>query len=156
MNCPACGSTDTRVVDSRLGGEGFAVRRRRECAGCQNRFSTMEEMVLLDLTLLKRDGRKETYSQDKLKAGLRKALEKRPCTEERFRELVHAIERDLQAKRRDQLKTREVGETVIRHLRRFDPVAYIRFSSVYRSFDNVDEFREELDKLRPKRRIRQK
>jgi transcriptional repressor NrdR len=152
MRCPACASDDTRVVDSRLHGGGFAVRRRRECSACQNRFSTLEEMELLDLTVQKSDGRKEPYNKEKLTAGLRKALEKRPCTADQMRELLHAIERDIQAARRDCLETGRIGEIVINHLRKFDPVAYIRFASVYRSFEDIGEFRKELDTFKEKKR----
>ena len=150
MHCPACGSEDTKVVDSRPTSGGFGVRRRRECERCQNRFSTIEEMELLGLSVIKRDGHKEPYSNAKLQAGLRKSLEKRPCTEEQFRELVHAIEREIQSFRKEQILASQIGEIVISHLRRFDPVAYIRFASVYRSFGDLAEFRKELDTFKAK------
>lgn len=138
------------MVDSRAGGDGFSIRRRRECEQCQNRFSTVEEMEILDLTLLKRDGRREPYSRAKLEAGLKKALEKRPCSPDDFKSLVGAIERDIQ-KKKDLAATAEIGEIVMHHLRRFDAVAYLRFASVYRSFEDLENFREELDKMSAKK-----
>ncbi len=154
MNCPVCDCTETKVVDSRVSGDGFSIRRRRECEKCQNRFSTLEEVELLDLTLTKRDGRREPYLKEKLEAGLKKALEKRPCPPERFKALVGAIERDIQKKKKDELPTGEIGEIVMRHLRRFDPVAYLRFASVYRSFEDIRNFQEELDKIGAKKPAR--
>ncbi len=153
MHCPVCSSEDTKVVDSRLSGDGYSVRRRRECEKCQNRFSTVEEMEILDLTLQKRDGRREPYSRSKLEAGLKKALEKRPCSADDFKALVGAIERDIQ-KKKDLASTAEIGEIVMRHLRRFDPVAYLRFASVYRSFEDLDKFQEELDKMSARKPVK--
>ncbi|MEK7422513.1 MAG: ATP cone domain-containing protein, partial [Actinomycetota bacterium] len=110
-------------------------------------FSTLEEIELLDLTVVKRDGRRENYSREKLSRGLEKALEKRPYTDVGFQKLVHKIERDIQKKRRGQLTTAELGDIVMKHLRLFDKVAYIRFASVYRSFEDVKTFESELKKL---------
>ena len=107
----------------------------------------MEEIELLDLTVVKRDGRRENYSREKLSRGLEKALEKRPYTDVGFQKLVHKIERDIQKKRRGQLTTAELGDIVMKHLRLFDKVAYIRFASVYRSFEDVKTFESELKKL---------
>ena len=152
MHCPSCSSEDTKVVDSRPTSGGFGVRRRRECESCQNRFSTIEEMELLGLSVIKQDGRKEPYSNVKLQAGLRKALEKRPCTEEQLRELINSIEREIQSFRKEQMSANQIGEIVISHLRRFDPVAYIRFASVYRSFGDLAEFRKELDTFKTKKK----
>jgi len=151
MRCPVCDSEDTKVVDSRPSADGFGIRRRRECAKCENRFSTVEQMELLDLTLIKSDGRREPYARGKLESGLKKALEKRPHSAESFAALVGAIERDIQRKKKDELPTAEIGEIVIRHLRRFDPVAYIRFASVYRSFDDISRFQDELEKMTSKK-----
>ncbi|MDD5251684.1 MAG: transcriptional regulator NrdR [Patescibacteria group bacterium] len=152
MHCPVCSHEETKVVDSRESGDGLRIRRRRECDGCGNRFTTVEEMELLDLTLVKRDGRREAYDREKLEAGLKKSLEKRPCTPEQFKTLVGAIERDLQRLRKDIMSTQEVGEIVILHLREFDPVAYLRFASVYKSFDDIKTFREEVDQLAEKQK----
>lgn len=147
MRCPVCNYKDTKVVDSRLSSDGATIRRRRECEKCGYRFSTLEEIELLDLTVIKRDGRRTTYSRDKIIRGLEKALEKRPYTETEFQQLVRKIERDVQKKKRGEVTTREIGEIVMNRLRSFDKVAYIRFASVYRSFEDVKTFDDELKKL---------
>ena len=147
MFCPVCSHEDTKVVDSRLSNDGHGIRRRRECEDCEYRFSTVEEAEILDLMLLKRDGRREPYSREKLEAGLKKSLEKRGVSPERFKELVGTIERDIQKLKQDEIPSRTIGEIVMRQLRTFDVVAYIRFASVYRSFDEAENFQEELDKL---------
>lgn len=147
MRCPVCNNSDTKVVDSRLSVDGMNIRRRRECEKCLFRFSTLEEMELLDLTVVKRDGRRESYSRDKLVRGLEKALEKRPYTEANLQQLVHKIERDIQKKRRGELTAKEIGEILMKHLKGFDTVAYIRFASVYRSFDDAKTFEQELRSL---------
>lgn len=108
-------------------------------------------MEILDLMLQKRDGRREPYSRAKLEAGLKKALEKRPCQPEDLRALIGAIERDVQKNNKDQMTTEEIGETVMNHLKRFDAVAYLRFASVYRSFDDLRNFQEEMDRMTAKR-----
>lgn len=147
MHCPVCNYSDTKVVDSRLAGDGSAIRRRRECEDCGYRFSTNEEVELLDLTVIKRDGSREAYSRDKLGSGLKKSLEKRPVTDSAFRSLAHEIERDIQRKKSDELTSAQIGEIVMNRLKTFDKVAYIRFASVYRQFEDVDSFKRELDKL---------
>jgi transcriptional repressor NrdR len=147
MRCPVCGNQDTKVVDSRVTGNGHSIRRRRECVECSYRFSTLEDVEILDLALIKRDGRREPYAREKLEAGLKKALEKREHTDEAFKELVSAIEVDIQRLRRQELDSGEIGEIVMRHLKDFDSVAYIRFASVYRSFEDVETFQNELSKL---------
>ncbi|MEK7615156.1 MAG: transcriptional regulator NrdR [Patescibacteria group bacterium] len=147
VRCAVCNHKDTKVIDSRISIDGVSVRRRRECEKCGFRFSTLEEIELLDLTVVKRDGRRENYSKDKLVRGLEKALEKRPYTDATFQKLVHKIERDIQKKRRGQLTTAELGDIVMKHLHVFDKVAYIRFASVYRSFEDVRTFESELKKL---------
>jgi transcriptional repressor NrdR len=114
----------------------------------------LEEVELLDLTVIKRDGRRESYSREKLERGLRKSLEKRPFTDQQFQKLVHKIERDIQKKRCGELTSLEIGEIVMRHLKSFDKVAYIRFASVYRSFEDVKSFEAELRKLKMRRGIR--
>ena len=147
MRCPVCNFEDTKVVDSRITQDGLSIRRRRECMECEYRFSTVEESEILDLTLLKRDGRREPYQRQKLESGLRKALEKRPCDAEAFKSLTGSIERDIQKLKKDEIASEEIGEIVMGHLRHFDTVAYIRFASVYRSFADVATFQQELDKL---------
>src|SRR3989344_7326659 len=147
MRCPVCSHEETRVVDSRSAGDGFTIRRRRECEKCEYRFSTNEEVELLDLMVVKSDGRREPYMREKLESGLKRAMEKRPVTTERFKALVGSIERDIQKRKDAELTTREIGEIVMTHLRSFDSVAYIRFASVYRSFQDVETFQKELKKL---------
>jgi transcriptional repressor NrdR len=148
MHCPLCNYYDTKVSDSRVSTDGFSIRRRRECTKCNFRFSTVEESEILDLTVVKRDGRHEPYSKDKLVAGLKHSLEKRPHTADAFKGLVQKIERDIQKKRKLELTSREIGEIVMKRLKSFDQVAYIRFASVYRSFQDVESFTRELKGLR--------
>ncbi|MFH1620782.1 MAG: transcriptional regulator NrdR [Patescibacteria group bacterium] len=160
MYCPVCSHQDTRVVDSRITGDGFAIRRRRECDACGHRFSTGEEIELLDLTVVKRDGARQAYSREKIEHGLKKALEKRQITNAAFRTLVHNIERDIQRTKADELTSAAIGEIVMNRLKSFDKVAYIRFASVYRQFEDVDSFTKELKKLnarsKNKKRINRK
>ncbi len=158
MKCPLCSAKDSRVLDSRLTGEGISIRRRRECIRCHFRFSTLEDVQLLDLMVLKRNGRREPYSREKLTRGLAKALEKRPITQEQLQTLVRAIEVDLQRKRGQEITSRDVGEIVMRRLEKFDHVAYIRFASVYRQFEDVRTFQKELARLLPpkKKAVRRK
>ena len=147
MKCPVCNFEDTRVVDSRITADGVSIRRRRECIECEYRFSTVEGIEILDLAIVKRDGRREPYVLDKLISGMKHALEKRPCTDDQFKTLIGSVERDIQRLKKDEVASEEIGEIVMGHLRTFDTVAYIRFASVYRSFADVKTFQEELDKL---------
>ncbi len=147
MRCPACHNDDTRVNDSRLVNDGMAIRRRRECTKCGFRFSTYEEVEILNLTVTKRDGRREPYSKEKLEQGLKKAFEKRPITHDEFKRLVNKIERDIQLIGKEEIKSSEIGEIIMRNLKRKDQVAYIRFASVYRSFKDAQTFQQELKKL---------
>ncbi|MDO8581489.1 MAG: transcriptional regulator NrdR [bacterium] len=147
MKCPLCSAKDSRVLDSRITGDGLSIRRRRECIRCHFRFSTLEDVQLLDLMVLKRNGRREPYNREKLIRGLAKALEKRPITQEQLKTLVRTIEVDLQRKRGQEITSRDVGEMVMRRLEKFDHVAYIRFASVYRQFEDVRTFQKELARL---------
>lgn len=147
MRCVACNYKDTKVIDSRLSQGGMGIRRRRQCLKCHFRFSTVEEAEILDLTVIKRDGRREAYMREKLEGGLRKALQKRPITAETFHELVNQVERDLQRRKKNEVTTREVGEIVMNRLKGVDTVAYIRFASVYRAFEDVKTFQEALEHL---------
>ncbi len=151
MKCPICYHDDTKVVDSRVSSDGFSIRRRRQCSKCGFRFSTYEGIEILDLIIVKRDGRREAYSREKLISGLKKSLEKRPITEERFKKLVNAIERDLQKLRKNEITSKQVGKIVMKNLKKVDQVAYIRFASVYESFKDVHTFQRELNKLLKKR-----
>lgn len=147
MKCPICYFQDTKVVDSRVASDGLSIRRRRECLKCGYRFSTYEEVEILDLTIVKRDGRKESYLRDKLIKGLRRALEKRPITEEKFKKVVSMIERDLQVLRKSEILSDQIGQIVMKQLKKIDQVAYIRFASVYESFKDAQSFKRELNKL---------
>ncbi len=147
MKCPVCHFDDTKVVDSRASGDGFLIRRRRECLKCEFRFSTHEEMEILDLIIVKRDDRKENYSRDKLISGLKKAIEKRGVSEDRFKKLIYCIERDLQVLNKNEIKSEDVGRIAMKNLKKIDKIAYIRYASVYQSFSDLEEFGEELKKL---------
>lgn len=131
-------------MDSRLSPDGTFIRRRRECDACEYRFSTLEEVELLDITVVKRDGRREAYARDKMAAGLKRSLEKRSYTDADFRSLVHEIERDIQRRKSSEIRSSDLGEIVMDRLKTFDKVAYIRFASVYRAFEDVKTFQDEL------------
>jgi transcriptional repressor NrdR len=156
MRCPVCEKGETRVIDSRVLGNDASIRRRRQCDACEFRFSTLEEMELLDLTVVKRDGRREGYVREKLERGVRRALEKRSYTEASFRSLMQTIELDLQRERASEVTSARIGEVLMNRLKAFDKVAYIRFASVYRSFEDVETFQQELAELAPKKRLTKK
>jgi len=152
MHCPVCNNQDTKVVDSRLSSDGISIRRRRSCDACEHRFSTVEEIALLDTTVIKRNGNREMYNRDKMTSGLRKALEKRSYTEDGFRSLVHHIESDIAKTSSAEITSANLGEIIMTHLRGFDKVAYIRYASVYRAFEDVQTFQKALDDLRSKKK----
>lgn len=139
-------------MDSRATDEGLAIRRRRVCDKCGFRFSTIEEVEILNLAVVKRDGHREPYSRDKLENGLRKAFEKRPLTAQTFKKLVGQIERDIQLRGRTEITSQQIGEIVMKRLPRIDQIAYIRFASVYRQFQDVESFKRELNRLGKKPR----
>jgi transcriptional repressor NrdR len=147
MHCPFCQAADTKVVDSRLVAEGGQVRRRRECQECKERFTTFEIAELLLPRIIKQDGSREPFDEDKLRAGLQRALEKRPVGVEAVEAAINQIKCFLQAMGEREVPSRVVGEKVMEVLRKLDGVAYVRFASVYRSFQDLDEFRAELDRL---------
>jgi len=147
MKCPICNFQDTKVVDSRVATDGLSIRRRRECLKCNFRFSTYEEVEILDLTVVKRDGRKENYNREKLVKGLKRAFEKRPVTDEKFKKLISLIERDIQILRKSEIISATIGQIVMKQLKKIDQVAYIRFASVYQSFKDAQTFKRELNKL---------
>lgn len=149
-----CQSGETKVVDSRVGENFRAVRRRRECERCRHRFSTAERVELPRLVVVKKDGRRESYQRGKLEAGIRKALEKRPVPEQQVREALAKIEREIQARGEDEVASRVIGESVMRALKELDDVAYIRFASVYKAFRDADTFEAALQQLRRRRRRR--
>lgn len=145
MNCPFCNNSETKVVDSRDTSDGKITRRRRECIKCNVRFSTYEEIELLRLAVVKKDGSKVDYDKNKIEAGIRKALEKRPITQEKFAKLMGDIEYDIRAVEKPEITTREIGRLVLKKLRELDEVAYVRFASVYKSFGSIESFKKELD-----------
>lgn len=147
MKCPVCLHEDTKVVDSRAAYDGFSIRRRRECLKCNFRFSTYEEIEVLGLTIIKRDGRKEAYSREKVLNGLKRSLEKRPVGEEDFKKLLHCIERDLQIAGTSEIESSTVGKIIMKHLKKIDKIALIRFASVYEAYEDLNDFQEQLDKL---------
>lgn len=147
MICPFCGHEDTKVVDSRDTNDGRAIRRRRECEKCQSRFSTYEEMEIMKLTVVKRDGVRQEYDRKKIESGLRKALEKRPVSEEKIQKTLSDIEYEIQSKESNEIKSKDVGKIVLAKLKEVDDVAYIRFASVYKSFKNVESFKKEMENL---------
>jgi len=125
----------------------LAVRRRRECDKCHYRFSTVEEIELLDIIVIKNDGSREAYQRDKMESGIVRSLTKRPHTKEAFENLIRNIEREIQKKKRREVSSKEIGEALMKHLKVFDKIAYIRFASVYRDFKDVNTFEKELKKL---------
>lgn len=151
MHCPICKNKETKVVDSRVATDGLSIRRRRECEKCGERFTTIEEMELLDVTVVKRDGRHEAYAREKLEQGIRLALRKRPFTNESFRSLLSRIERDIQKRRKREITSGAIGDIVMHQLKIFDKIAYIRFASIYRSFADVSTFAQEVQSLQKKR-----
>jgi len=147
MHCPFCGAKDTRVVDSRLFGGGDQVRRRRECASCRERFTTYEKAELSLPRVIKRDGTRVPFDEGKLRSGMLRALEKRPVTSDAIETAVSRIKHQLVARGERDVGSREIGERVMEALRELDQVAYVRFASVYRSFSDVNAFREEIERL---------
>lgn len=147
MHCPFCGTPDTRVVDSRLTAEGDRVRRRRECPRCVARFTTYETAELFMPAIVKRDGRREPFLEEKLRAGLTQALKKRPIGTESIDHLILRIKDRSRTHGERELSSQQLGEWVMAELRQIDPVAYVRFASVYRSFADVNTFREEVERL---------
>ena len=148
MKCPFCKKPEqTKVVDSRTIKNGRAVRRRRECLKCHERFTTYEELELLRLTVIKRDGKKEEYDRFKIENGLRKALEKRPVNEERIEKLIAEIEYEIQSKEKREMKSRMIGKIIMDKLRDVDDVAFIRFASVYKAIGSADSFRKVIQDI---------
>ena len=147
MNCPACGHGEDKVVDSRSTKDNTAVRRRRECLGCGKRFTTYEYIETTPLMVIKKDGRREPFKREKLKAGILKACEKRPISPETVDEIVDSVESAIQKHMRSEVTSRDVGESVMQALSNLDEVAYVRFASVYRHFKDVNQFMDELKSL---------
>jgi transcriptional repressor NrdR len=147
MYCPFCGKQDTKVIDSRLASEGGQVRRRRECVACSERFTTFESPELVMPRIIKNNGAREPFNEGKLVAGVMRALEKRPVDAEHVDAAINRLQHRLRASGEREIPARQLGEWVMNELRQLDQVAYVRFASVYRSFEDVDAFRKEIDKL---------
>ncbi len=147
LYCPFCSDSETKVIDSRLVAEGDQVRRRRECQSCGERFTTFETAELVLPRVIKNNGNRQPFDEDKLRNGLTRALQKRPVSVEVIESTLNRIKHQLRATGEREVGTRAVGELVMEALHELDEVAYVRFASVYRSFQDVNEFREEIDKM---------
>jgi transcriptional repressor NrdR len=147
MNCPYCASPDTRVIDSRETEGRDAIRRRRECTSCGQRFTTYEKIEEIPITVIKRDGQKEFFSPEKLLRGLMRACAKRDVPKERLEDVVADIERDLREDMAYEVTSERIGDMALERLQEVDLVAYVRFASVYRQFESVEEFKQELEQL---------
>ena len=147
MHCPFCANSETKVIDSRLVAEGDQVRRRRECLKCGERFTTFESAELVMPRVIKTNGSRQPFDEDKLRNGLLRALEKRPVDLETIESTINRIKHNLRATGEREVKTRDIGELVMNELRELDDVAYVRFASVYRSFQDINEFKEEIERM---------
>jgi transcriptional repressor NrdR len=147
MHCPFCNAQDTKVIDSRLVAEGEQVRRRRECSMCGERYTTYESAELVMPKVIKQNGNREPFDEAKLRAGLQRALEKRPVSVEDIEAAITRIKQSLRAVGEREIPSRDLGEYVMGELKELDQVAYVRFASVYRSFKDLSEFRSEIDRL---------
>lgn len=147
MRCPFCNAPETKVIDSRLANEGDSVRRRRECLTCSERFTTFETAELVMPRIVKSDGSRVPFDEQKLLQGMLKALEKRPVSTETIEQAVNHIKYNLRATGDREVVASRLGEWVMDELKKLDQVAYVRFASVYRSFQDLDEFRQEIERL---------
>jgi transcriptional repressor NrdR len=147
MHCPFCHHDDTRVIDSRVAEDGSTVRRRRECPQCGERFNTFESVEIKLPAIAKSDGRREAFDDRKLRVGIERALQKRPVASDALDNVVREVIRQLRAVNEREVHSRLIGEWVMTELKRLDQVAYVRFASVYRRFEDVQAFREEIEKL---------
>lgn len=147
MRCPKCGSQDDKVIDSRASREGATIRRRRECLGCGHRFTTYEEVERGGLSVLKRDGRREEFSKDKLLSGIKKACQKRPISPKLIEDVVEKISNEVIDKHEREVPAEVIGRFVMNELRQMDEVAYVRFASVYRRFQEATDFVQEVKKM---------
>lgn len=152
MTCPFCGHNETKVIDSRDTQDGKAIRRRRECEKCSARFSTYEEMEIMKLAVIKKDGSRQDYDRNKILAGIKKAIEKRPVTDEDVEKMMNEIEykinsRESCARETCEITSKEIGKIVLDKLKEIDDVAYLRFASVYKSFKSAESFKKEAEKL---------
>lgn len=148
MRCPYCSSARTSVLDSRVAGGKEAIRRRRECRKCKKRFTTYERVELLDIKVIKKDGRVEPFHYEKLFKGIMAACEKRSVSREQIENIVDDIERELRKKEKTEIKSTDIGEMVMSRLKKIDKVAYVRFASVYHEFEDVSEFAKKVKELK--------
>ncbi|WP_448546632.1 transcriptional regulator NrdR [Thalassotalea fusca] len=147
MYCPFCSTTETKVIDSRLVADGHQIRRRRECTTCQERFTTFETAELVMPRIIKRDGSREPFNEDKLRSGLVRALEKRPVSVEQTEKAINRLKSQLRATGEREVSSELLGNIIMEQLKDLDKVAYVRFASVYRSFEDIREFGEEIARL---------
>jgi transcriptional repressor NrdR len=150
MRCPKCGSLEDKVIDSRLSKDGDCIRRRRECLTCETRFTTYEQIERLELRAIKRDGRHEPFDRHKLLSSFHKACEKRPIGLDAIERCVEQIIHELEAEQRREISTRDIGLKVMEKLHGLDPVAYVRYASVYREFQEIGDFLEEIQTMERK------
>ncbi len=147
MKCPFCGNDEDRVIDSRPAEDGAAIRRRRECIRCNGRFTTYEKIETLPMLVVKKDGTREPYNQEKILGGLLKACEKRPVSNDQLMSILSFIENRIQGSANREISSRDIGELVMVNLKEIDEVAYVRFASVYRQFKDVNSFLNELNEM---------
>jgi transcriptional repressor NrdR len=147
MKCPYCGEVDNKVIDSRLSKDGNVIRRRRECIICSRRFTTYEHIEEIPIMIIKKDGRREVFSREKVRSGMKKACEKRDISMNIIEEFIDELERDLRETGEKEIPAAEVGEKIMSRLHELDDVAYVRFASVYREFKDVNDFVDELKSL---------
>lgn len=155
MKCPSCHRDNDRVIDTRAGEDGLVIRRRRECVECRHRFTTYERIERTAVRIVKKDGVREPFDRDKIKSGLEKACWKRPISEAQIEAIVSAVENEIEASFAAEVESRHVGELVMQQLREVDQVAYVRFASVYRQFQDVHDFVTELRPMLAQSRSRQ-
>jgi len=148
MHCPKCNHSDTKVLDTRLAKHNMAVRRRRQCAGCGYRFTTVEEILREDRAVIKRDGSREDFSRDKMLSGLRKATEKRPIEAEQIEMLVADVLAEIERNYESEIPSIRIGEMIMERLKQVDQIAYVRFASVYKEFRDIGELADEINSLR--------
>lgn len=156
MKCPYCGNEEDKVIDSRPVEEGKAIRRRRECSACERRFTTYEYVERTAISVVKRDGRREPFDRDKLIGGIALACRKRPVSRDEIEKIVSSIETAIADEYKTEIPSTELGERVLEKLADLDEVSYVRFASVYRQFDDVDQFSKELRRLKKERNAEHK
>ncbi len=148
MKCPFCGSENTKVIDSRSYSDGNSIKRRRECENCEKRFTTHEKVVDLTLYVIKKDHTKQSYSREKVRNGIVRSLEKRKINSEKIEEMIDKIEREILTKYSGKIKSSDLGNIIMSYLLDLDEIAYVRFASVYKKFDNLESFVKEIEKIR--------